>query len=469
MPLQRSSIPGLQRSLPPITLIPCQSQGTVAPSRTTETQPTDLRWMVAEEFLKARSLSPSSKRTYEQELKRFLAWTDQPLRVVNHRTIAHYKAYLSQEFTYTDAHGNPQRLSKATINKALATVKSFFRWLHTTEQIERNPTQGVSLEKLPLGEAQDLSAEQAAALWQVLVQRGETQGRDLALIAVLSHGLRASEVCGLNVGDYDGVRVYVREAKDDSTGTVPLCREAREQVDAYLQWRQEQEGTLAQEDPLFLSASRNNQGNRLTYSGLHNIVKGWGAAAGIPDLHPHQFRHSYATGLLLQGLDSLSAKTLTRHRSLASLERYAKRAKAVAAERAFFAAIGESAPEAEQGRGGPSFLSQALETPASAPADSNLEPEQKTATVILWLRVEHNNKFIRKKKKVREQIEQLYLSAYQMKHLDGWEYELTIPYTSDLNLNEQIEELLGEMSSLADNHCCFIEVDVSEVGGSRSC
>jgi len=305
----------------------------------------DLRWAIVEEFLKARSLSPSSKRTYEQELKRFLAWTDQPLRAVNHRAIAHYKAYLSQDYTYLDSQGNPQRLSKATINKALATVKSFFRWLHTTEQIERNPTTGVSLEKLPLGEAQDLSAEQAAALRQALTQRGETQIRDFALIAVLSHGLRSSEVCGLNVGDYDGVRLHIRTAKDDSTGTVPLCREAREQVDAYLLWRQ-QEGALADEAPLFLSASRNNRGNRLTYQGLYNIVKEWGAAAGIPDLHPHQFRHSYATGLLLQGLDSLSAKTLTRHRSLASLERYAKRAKAVAAERAFFAAIGERSPDA---------------------------------------------------------------------------------------------------------------------------
>ena len=56
----------------------------------------------------------------------------------------------------------------------------------------------------------------------MLEHRGESQSRDTELLAVLSHGLRASEVLGLNVGDYDGVRLTIREAKDDSTGTVPI-------------------------------------------------------------------------------------------------------------------------------------------------------------------------------------------------------------------------------------------------------
>ncbi|MDX2229765.1 MAG: tyrosine-type recombinase/integrase, partial [Leptolyngbyaceae cyanobacterium bins.349] len=66
---------------------------------------------------------------------------------------------------------------------------------------------------------------------------------------------------------------------------------------------------------------------------------------GIPDLTPHRLRHTYATGLLLKGMDSLHARTLTRHKSEGSFKRYTKRAMAVAAEQAFYQAMGEEMPE----------------------------------------------------------------------------------------------------------------------------
>lgn len=333
------------KPLPAITLLSVSTEAPTAiihPALTNK--PTDLRSRIIEEFLRARSLSINTRRAYKSDLKQFLGWTDRPLAEITHRQFGQYKEYLTK-LTYLDAKGKTNKHNKSTINRALATVKSFFRWLNTTEQIERNPTVGISLEKLPLGEARDLSADQAAALRQALAQRGETQVRDTALLAVISHGLRASEVCGLNVGDYDGTRLRIRVAKADSTGTVPLCWEARIQLDAYLKLRQGQGETMAGAAPLFLSHSRNNTGERLTYQGLYYLIKQLGEAAGIANLHPHQFRHTFATALLLQGVDSLSAMTLTRHRSIASLERYAKRAKAAAAERAFYAAIGEEVPE----------------------------------------------------------------------------------------------------------------------------
>lgn len=88
----------------------------------------------------------------------------------------------------------------------------------------------------------------------------------------------------------------------------------------------------------------------------------------------------------------------------------------------------------------------------------------------LWLRVENNNKFIRRKKKVREHIERFYLSRYQMQkqHKDSWEYELRFTYQDDADLDQQIYDLLQEMDSEADLECCFIEVDIHEIGTERS-
>lgn len=98
------------------------------------------------------------------------------------------------------------------------------------------------------------------------------------------------------------------------------------------------------------------------------------------------------------------------------------------------------------------------------------EPTTKTTQVQLWLRVENNNKFIRRKKKVREWIECYCLARYQMKkkHKDSWEYELTFTYETDEDLDKQIYDLLQEMDFQADLECCFIEVDVTEVGTERS-
>ncbi|NET31352.1 MAG: hypothetical protein F6K19_05040 [Cyanothece sp. SIO1E1] len=109
---------------------------------------------------------------------------------------------------------------------------------------------------------------------------------------------------------------------------------------------------------------------------------------------------------------------------------------------------------------------------AQAPASIAKEPEAlpKTTKIKLWLRVENNNKFIRCKKKVRGQIEQWCLSDYDMKKLgkDSWEYELTIPYETDEELDKRIYDLFREMDNLADLEFCFIEVDAREIGTDRS-
>ena len=200
------------------------------------------------------------------------------------------------------------------------------------------------MEKVPLPPSRDLSAQEVAALHDALEYRGEFQMRDTALLAVLSHGLRASEVCGLNVGDYDKVRLTIRQAKDDSTGTVPMSASARQALDSYLEWRRKQQESMQPDRPLFVSQEWKNPGEGLGYKGSYYIFRKLGAISGIADLTPHRLRHTFTTNLLLYGMDSLHARTLTRHKPEASFQRYAKRARAVGAERAYYQAIGEEAP-----------------------------------------------------------------------------------------------------------------------------
>jgi hypothetical protein len=88
----------------------------------------------------------------------------------------------------------------------------------------------------------------------------------------------------------------------------------------------------------------------------------------------------------------------------------------------------------------------------------------KVMKVNLWLRVENNNKHIRGKKKVRQEIEDRVLSRFQMKkdRPDGWEYELSIPYETDEDLDAAIyDDILHEATWIAEARCCFIEADVT--------
>ncbi|MHC5747669.1 MAG: hypothetical protein ACYTXT_38485 [Nostoc sp.] len=95
---------------------------------------------------------------------------------------------------------------------------------------------------------------------------------------------------------------------------------------------------------------------------------------------------------------------------------------------------------------------------------------KQSAQIRLWLRVENNSKFIRRKKKVREHIERFCLAFYNAQKTtpNGSEYIITIPYKNDEDLDKQVYDLFGEMDSHADMDYCFIEIDAHEISTDRS-
>ncbi len=91
---------------------------------------------------------------------------------------------------------------------------------------------------------------------------------------------------------------------------------------------------------------------------------------------------------------------------------------------------------------------------------------KRTIKLYLWLSVENNNKFVRGRKKAIEEIEMFCLSQYNMKKnaVNSCEYELTVPYETDKELDETIYELLSEIESTANHRNCFTELDTYEIG-----
>lgn len=94
-------------------------------------------------------------------------------------------------------------------------------------------------------------------------------------------------------------------------------------------------------------------------------------------------------------------------------------------------------------------------------------PIKKTIKVRLYLEVENNSKFVRGKKRAREDIEMFVLDYYSVEKISEDEYELIISYENDEGLENEIGQIFRGMSSHADTRNCYIEADISEVDGER--
>lgn len=298
--------------------------------------PADLRWSRVEGFLRSRELRPNTRKAYEREFKAFLDWTEKGWQDITARDIDCYKMHLKG---LPSKRGGERKT--ATINLSLSALQSIFKWLCARDDIGKDPMLLIEKPKPDPVESQEWSADEVKRLFEATQQRGDTEPRDRALLWVLLHGLRAREVEALNVGDFDGHRVHVREAKDDSVGQVPLLPEAIEVLEVYLNFRSCWGEEIVPEAPLFLSESNNSKGKRLGYWGIYKVVKDLAEIAGVKDSHPHRGRHTVATEMVCRGIDPLLARQIMRHKSEKSFERYSKRALQKQAEVQFLRVMGD--------------------------------------------------------------------------------------------------------------------------------
>ena len=298
---------------------------------------TELGWQRVEEFLQVRELAENSKKAYERQLRQFYEWVQKPWQSITHRDIDRYKLHLK---------ALPSKragfLSLATINQSLNALRSFFKWLTVKDYITRNPTLTVEPLKIPPPPPQDLDEQEVGLLTDALSYRGESEVRDHAILHVLAHGLRASEVSALDIRNYDGKGLGVKDAKWGSDGRVPLKPAAIAAIDSYLGWRVRQGLLTAPGLPLFISLSNNSKGKRLGYRGIYNLVKDLAEASGLENVHPHRLRHTCATLLVLGGMDTMLAKRFVRIKSDSVFARYGDRALDIKMEEAFDELYGAS-------------------------------------------------------------------------------------------------------------------------------
>lgn len=268
-----------------------------------------------------RGSSPHTLRAYERELQGFVEYIvaqqgaeTQP-EAIEHTRI---RAWLGSLYE--------RGLSKASAARALAAVRSWFRWLARVGKVEQNVASLVSTPKLPKHLPRVPSIEQmnhvvdsiddSAASWPA---------RDAVIFELLyGCGMRNAELTGLNLGDihWANEAILVR-GKGQKQRYVPLGDAAAEALRGYLSERQARL-TAGQRNTEALLLNLHFRGSgRLSTRSVARIVKRIAVQRGLSaDVHPHTLRHAFGTHLLEEGADLRSIQELLGHERLSTTQRY---------------------------------------------------------------------------------------------------------------------------------------------------
>lgn len=210
-------------------------------------------------------------------------------------------------------------LAAPSIRRKISCLRSFFLFLMRRGVVETNPAKLLRTPKMPKKLPRVPSEEQTNRLVDGVasdrLKRTYPQ-RDLLIFELLyGCGLRVSELVGLDLDDIDRTDQLIRvRGKGRKERIVPYGRKAESALETYLPVR-----STSKERALLL----NHRGGRLTDRGVHGIVALYARMLeGDGSLHPHSFRHAFATHMLSAGADLRSIQELLGHAQLSTTQKY---------------------------------------------------------------------------------------------------------------------------------------------------
>ena len=264
-----------------------------------------------------RRASPHTLRAYGDDLARFLAFLHDHLGGgVNARTLAKLvPADIRAFITVRRGEG----LGPKGVQRALAAVRSFFRYLARENILESAAARSVRTPRIRKGLPRPLSETDAA---RAIDGAGEhvidwIAARDTALLTLLyGAGLRISEALSLKRGDVPLAGSLTILGKGRKERVVPVLGQVRDAIAAYAA---KIPFTGAKDAPLFLS----RRGKAMSAREAQLLMQRLRGALGLTErATPHALRHSFATHLLANGGDLRSVQELLGHASLSTTQTY---------------------------------------------------------------------------------------------------------------------------------------------------
>jgi len=263
--------------------------------------------------LREKNSSPHTIKAYAQDLDVFSAYIGaSEWKKIDHIRIRGFLSHLYE-----------RGLSKTSVARALAAVRSLYRWLAREGVVEQNPAALVSTPKLPKKLPRVPSMEEMNRVLDTgMPEVASFPERDLLLLELLyGCGIRNSELTGINLDDirYSEKAILIR-GKGKKERYVPFGETAQTALRAYLLVRQAAVQKNRKPTPALLI---NLRGGRITSRSVGRIVKRIAVAKGLsPDFHPHTMRHAFGTHMLEEGADLRAIQELLGHERLSTTQRY---------------------------------------------------------------------------------------------------------------------------------------------------
>lgn len=278
-----------------------------------------------------RGSSAHTLRAYQRELGQFATFiSGYSPAITEPSTIEHtdIRAYLGTLYD--------RGLSKASAARALASIRSWFKWLARGGHVEQNVAALVSTPRLPKHLPRVPSIEQLNRVVDTVDDEAASwPARDRAIIELLyGCGIRNAELTGLNLDDihWANEAILIR-GKGQKQRYVPLGDAAAVALRAYLTERSallaaHGNGRPAESPALLVNLrlrglARPGHDARLTTRSVGRIVKRIAILRGLSsDVHPHTLRHAFGTHLLEEGADLRAIQELLGHERLSTTQRY---------------------------------------------------------------------------------------------------------------------------------------------------
>lgn len=263
-----------------------------------------------------RGLAENTSSSYTIDITNLRIFlTEQGLTSFTQATPEHLRAFL----------GVLESLGMAISTRAryLYAMRGLYKYLYATGAVQANTAETIDLPKVRRSLPHILSYQEMSMLLEQ-PDTTKTQGvRNRAILETLyACGLRVSEICTLHqrdvLWDVEVLRVYGKGAKER---IVPIGSSALHWINEYQRIARPllQKKTTASHDILFL----NNRGTALSRMSVWNIVHQAAQLAGVTThVHPHVFRHSFATHLLEGGADLRAVQEMLGHSDISTTQIY---------------------------------------------------------------------------------------------------------------------------------------------------
>jgi len=262
-----------------------------------------------------KKYSPQTIKAYKNDISSFSrfclqTYEQEDITAINYAQVRNWIVSLTE-----------QKLSNRSVNRKIASLKAYYKFLLKTRQITVNPLAKHKALKTPKKIEIPFSEKEMEMALQQIAFKDDFEGiRDKLIIELLyTTGIRRNELVNIKKGDVNLSEQTLKVlGKRNKERIIPLIHSVKNTIERYVTYRDEIQ-TKASENFLFLLKN----GNKIYDTLVYRIINAYFSKVSVKvKKSPHIIRHTFATHMLGKGADLNAVKELLGHSSLASTQVY---------------------------------------------------------------------------------------------------------------------------------------------------